>query len=287
MFLEQIHETSKFNINNLKERNSARTSTAGQLLYDVAISTLKEAAIAAAMSTITCLFVATNGIPLLITTTIAFVALNAIIRSVRAILLYKLHQLEQNYPTDDSSIYFYKNAIELTEWLCPFNFGVFHMLTTGIVIHEAGHAIAALLVFQRSNPVIEVIPGVGGVTRIMQGPLTKLGSWLGANNSYIFVVAAGPALAIISSTALIIFSHLLQTDHPEASKILLGASLINIGSHIIYAISALWETRMNSGHDFMQLWAIANIHPVVSAIALVVLPIFAKLVLVSVDALSG
>jgi hypothetical protein len=286
MYLEQpfealpLKDTYDFN-----ESSPPKPSYFNQLLYDVAISTIKEAVLSVAMVTVTGCFVASYAIPCLISSAITLIAINALVRLVGAMARYALHQLEQNN-SNHTLVMAGLQVIDMTcQGICPLTFAYFENVTTANLIHEAGHASAIRSVYQKANPMIEIFPWDGGSTSYRAGALTNFGKWIGANNSEVLITAAGPAFAIITATIQIIFSHRIQKDNPEASKALLASAVVNIASHVKYAVSALWKTSFSPAHDFQVLWKIANIHPLAAAATMVALPIFAKMVLVGIDRL--
>lgn len=276
--------TSDVKQSNTYTHHAIEPSIGASLVHDVAISTFKEMMISATMTAITCYFVASTAIPLLLTTAINMVAINCLIRGLTAYQQYKLYQLEQqNDPNNNAEIAFLKKNIRLGQWICPMHFACLDQTTSAILLHEVGHAMVARGIYQNANPRIEIFPLNGGITRYQAGPLTKLGKFVGEENSDLLVTAAGPAFGIIGATIQIALSHLTKKDYPEASKYLLVAGISSIAQHIIYALSALWARRKDPGHDFLQLWKVGNIHPIVSIISMVALPILVKGILVATD----
>lgn len=266
----------------LHSLNQLQTNIATSLVQDVVLSTLKEMVLSTLMTAITCCFLAHSAIPVIIATTVTMIAINSLVRGLTAYQKYKLHQLEQqHHPVHNGNIAFLKKTICLGQWLCPANFAYFDQLTSAMLVHEAGHAAAAVAVYQHAHPRIEILPGGGGLTSYRAGALTRLGKYLGKKNSNLCIAAAGPAFSIITAIAQIALSHKLKKDHPEAAKYLLAAGISNIASHIIYALSALLQKHKNPGHDFLQLWKVGNIHPVVSIISMVALPVLVKGILVA------
>ncbi len=268
------NNTCKLNFVNQKIDNShnPEKSKINKLIYDVALATFAEMGVSSAMTAVTCCFVASTSIGLLITTAIATIALNALFRTSFAYLEYRADQIKEK-----KDLGLVLRAVHFTRWFNAFTFGVFELTTTATLIHEFGHAVAALTVYQNPRLKISIFPIKGGFTRISPGPLTKLGECLGNKNSYLFVAAAGPAFGILSATIKLIFAHHCQKDHPDISRTLNAGAITEIASHVLYALSAFGESRHNISHDFIALWSIGNIHPVVSIVSMVTLPIFVKI----------
>lgn len=269
--------------NNQPIINENKSSIRNKLIREVALNTLKEALISLTITgAVCCLFVAAPAIPSLLIVTISVIAVNLLMRSFTAYLLYDLHLLKQRkHNPDDVKVL--ENIIRVLQFLCPCVFTIQHDATTNALIHEAGHAFAALAVYQNPQPRIEIFPAGGGVTYHVYSPLTRLGEYLGFQGSETFISAAGAGLGIISAAIMIGMSHAIKKDHPQLSLYLLCSAICTIAHHVIYALSALWETSPSSGHDFVAVWKYGGIHPVVSVICMVALPILVKLTLYAIS----
>ncbi len=116
------------------------------------------------------------------------------------------------------------------------------------IIHESGHAIAAYLLYDNSNPEIK-LHGYGywgGNCSIDSSVLSKIGEVLGPHNSMALFCAAGPVAEMTTSVALLYF-------FPGNSY-----SFQALLSNANYALRALEKKEFYSdnivpfnGHDFV------------------------------------
>lgn len=245
------------------------------LIKTIVKKTLIELAVSLAIAGVTCFFIATPiGMATVFIAAIATVALNIIFRSIGALAEYKIQQLQKkNDPRDQSTLKNYKFVKRITNYLAPITFAVgLDMHTRDVVLHESGHALAANLLIKNPKTKISVQPLNGGQTTWRLGSLTKLGEFFGRTNAKLIVAAAGPALSVCTSIASICASIGLRKSQPELSRYLRIAAIVSIAQHAFYALSALWASPINNGHDFLRLWA-GGVHPIVSVISIVAIPI--------------
>lgn len=247
-----------------------------RLIIEVVKRTLIELAISLAIAGAVCLFVVTPvGVATALIGAVAVVSINTIFRSANAGLEYKIQQLrkEKENPEKHETLKKCKLIQRFTKYLAPITFANgYDMHTRDVLVHEAGHAVAAKLLIKKPDVKVALNPYAGGVTSFRFGALTRLGEFFGRNNSRLIISAAGPALSICSAIASIAASFGLRNANPEISRYLRCMAISSIVQHVFYALSAFWATAANKGHDFLQLW-MGGIHPLVSIAAMVAIPI--------------
>lgn len=250
-----------------------------KIIQNVAMSSLKEFAIAMTFAMITCTFVATPaGASVLVITALAVVAFNTLARTIGGGCTYALHRMdnENSFPSR-----FCKVTQTVCNYLAPMSFSILDSTTRDVVIHEAGHAAAAAMLYKDAKPQITVMPLQGGVTSFWINGLTKMGRFFGEKGSRLIVAGAGPAAAVLADTIQIGVAHVVSKKHPTLSRYLKITAIFSLIGHTFYAMSAFTATKI-VGHDFAVLWA-GGIHPVVSIVAMVGLPIIVKLGLCAYD----
>lgn len=248
------------------------------IIKDIAISSLKEFTITLAFTGITCIFVASSAIPTLLLITIGTIVLNTVIRSITGYIAYELHQAKK-LNSDQEDIQKLQFWCALLQYLCPISFSLLDATTRSILVHEAGHAFTVHLLYQNARTKIEIFPLKGGVTWYWAGPLSKVGEFFGQKYCHLIFSAAGPAAAIFIATIDLGLSHYFKQEHPELHRYFLCAAISSIAQHILYALSALLAKNPRSEHDFIQLWKLGGIHPLLSVICIVALPIIVKSIL--------
>jgi hypothetical protein len=252
------------------------------MIKKIAASSFKELSVSFILTGLTCFFVASPAIPTLLITTIGILALNLFMRSMTGYLTYKLERAKRE-PSDKEDVESLQFAHSFLQYLCPISFTILDITTRDVLVHESGHALTAMALYQNARPTIEVFPLEGGVTRYSAGPLTKLGEFFGRKISGVIVSGAGAAFSILFATVNIGLAHHFKQDHPELHRYLLCAAISSIAQHVFYALSALWEKRPSSGHDFVKLWRVGGIHPVISVICMVALPLIVKTTLFTIE----
>ncbi len=232
----------------------------------IAIDSLKELAISLSFTSVTCLFVATSAIPTMLALAIGTVALNTILRTTRLYMELKL----SNEPFNPESQELIISALFLKR-LVPFIiFSLLDLTTRGLLTHEAGHAFAALALFQNAKPSIEILP-FSGVTKMSFQSLSKLGNFFGRRNSELLVSAAGPLVGTLLAMSDLSVAHVVKDSNPELNTQLKMSAICNVAGSALYALSALWDRT--SGHDFVHLWKIGQIHPIASVVCIIAVPI--------------
>lgn len=244
-----------------------------RLIKEIAKKSFIELAVALAFTGVACLFVATPaGMLTLLVCTITSVAINILLRSVAGFCKYRLHHLH----AADKKRKYYQRLLYFLSYLVPLNFSTFVDQTTrNIIVHEGGHYWAAKLLIKNPRGRISLTPLEGGQTTYRLGALTKFGTIFGRANVKLIVAAAGPAVGVLAATGALVGSLALRNSHPELSRYLLMIAVVSIAQHVFYALSALWTSTNQKGHDFIQLMA-GGVHPVVAAITMIALPLIVR-----------
>jgi hypothetical protein len=159
------------------------------------------------------------------------------------------------------------------------NFAMFDTTTREILTHECGHALAATLLFKDANASVSLFPFIGGLTRFFPDTLSSLGKKVGREMAYLIVTASGPLAALLVSSVALALCYMLEESHPQLTKYLSFCSFSSLGNHFLYALSALGVSpEEEEGHDFVFLWKNGHIHPLVSALTILLIPLFLKLI---------
>lgn len=143
-----------------------------------------------------------------------------------------------------------------------------------IYAHEAGHAVAANLMFQDANATISVTPFKGGVTRFMAGALTETGQGLGREGALTVVSGAGPLVDVAISMVSFATGYVIRKQHPIAGRAMMGYAAMTMLNDVLYAGSALGAGTIalaKTGNDFANLAVHAGIPPIVSVAVLAAL----------------
>ena len=255
------------------------------LIKKIALSCLAEIAIGSVITATACCFVAAPLIPSFIAILITTIALTTLMHVIQTALSYEIlccfirqgkTTLAQDEIERDVRHLPLKFAI-LTAFRSlgrPQLFATLDNLTHGTLVHEMGHALAAWLLFMNSDPAI-TIHLQGGYTEFYVRKLTALGEWLGYNRSRLLVTAAGPGLAMIDASLLLILAHFVKESHPDWHQTLLHIAINRVANHVIYALSALFPMSAEKAlsHDFHYLWKHGGIHPIAAAVAMTALPL--------------
>jgi hypothetical protein len=140
-------------------------------------------------------------------------------------------------------------------------------------IHEFGHYAAALATYVNADPEI-IVRWYEGVTRynISYG-LTKFGQWLGEDNALLFVTGAGLLLPGICAMGEFAVAHFLHENHPVISEALNYHGLSQILNVGVYGLSAFFTSKLILKNDFILLWVVGEIHPVIPIMLIVGIPL--------------
>lgn len=142
------------------------------------------------------------------------------------------------------------------------------------MIHELGHASAALLTFMKANPQIIANTRSGSTTYNISYGLTRFGKLLGEHRALLFTTAAGLAAPLLLAMGEFAIAHHLSERHLLIRDFLNYHALSQLLDLIIYcSILALSSSKDLLIHDSILLWQVGGIHPLVTLSVILALPI--------------
>lgn len=148
-----------------------------------------------------------------------------------------------------------------------------------IAIHEAGHALTALAVYNGSKPSITILPWRGGATRLnMAAPLSYLGRVLGRTVSVSLVIAGGVIATTVTATVLMMVAYRLKESNPHVSEFLNLFAFAQLINDLVYGLMSIPPSPANASSDFTRLYAVAGIHPIATMAMMVAVPVVMKFV---------
>lgn len=142
------------------------------------------------------------------------------------------------------------------------------------LIHECGHAAAAHLLFKNPGVKIKIHPFREGHTSyyVSRG-LTRIGNFFGKENAILFVTSAG----MMASTVFAMFefgmASRLKEQYPTISQWLNYHGISQILNDVIYGLTAFVARRTDLSHDFIRLWTMGEIHPLIPISLMITLPL--------------
>lgn len=143
-----------------------------------------------------------------------------------------------------------------------------------IAIHEGGHALAALSLFRQAQPEIRISPFRGGQTSfVVSEGVSKLGKLFGEKGSLLFVGAAGMMASTIFAMIEFATAFAIQDQFPKISQFLTYHGISQLLNEIIYGITALIMHIPDLSHDFVRLWELGGIHPIIPIALMIALPL--------------
>lgn len=238
------------------------------LVKEVALNTLKELAVALALTGIACFFIATPaGIAITLANAAGLVLFNALLKAAQVYL----EHAAKNDPELQQFYNFISPIITLARGMV-FAFAAFSFAT---LIHEGGHFLAIKYFFPQISPTVEIFPDGGGVT-----------TWIGSitNQSARAAISfAGSGAAIAVGIAALIAAHKLDKSHPQLAGYLNGWAATNTLHSAFYALDA-WLNPASAlqGHDFVKL-ASLGWDPLALAIAMIAVPLLIKGAMAAAD----
>jgi hypothetical protein len=246
------------------------SSTRNELIKKIALACLKEFAISLILGLAVCCFVpSVVGISAVITASLIQLAVSIFFHSLGTYADYKVSQKGGN-------VAFFQNLRTIAEWVTGANFALFTGFNTQMLIHEGGHALAAIAAYKRPRPQMILYPFNGGLTQFYKTTLTPFGKKLGPVATTCFVIASGPGLTLLISTVLFAIGVAIQKKYPQVGKYLIAWGILDFANHAQYALSALWADPSRLAHDFVHL-SIFGLHPVVAGIGIIAIPIIVGL----------
>jgi hypothetical protein len=258
------------------------------LINNLALTLLKELAAITVMAGAACFFIAKPAIPRLVKPIITILAISILLKTIQGLIAYDIRRiLIRGGQIENIKFFYLKDFLHVYARISDSALiALIDDVTHGVLIHEIGHTLAASLFFRTEGLKIEIYPFLkGGATSFKIMGLTRLGKWLGEERSFIVMVAAGPAFAILDATVLLGIAHLVKEKHPKLHLNLISIAVMRIFTHVLYAISALKLTGADlEGHDFYILWKKAGIHPRAAAVAMVAIPLLFQCTLWKISA---
>lgn len=243
------------------------------LVNKVALNSLKELAAMAALSVVTSVFVLSPlSIGVMVGVGVAFWILTTAAKVAQAVFCYLL--ATKNF--DQKTVFHLQVLQRGLNWFSPIEFAAFHALTSAVVIHECGHAFAALVWLERSHPVIEVSPIFGGGrTSFSMNQLSVIGKLFGWHRTEAIISAAGALTTLAFAVSALVGAHFIKKSQPTLSRYLFAAASMSVASEAAYALHALGQKAENKSHDFIFLWT-KGIHPLAAFICLIAVPLILK-----------
>lgn len=257
-----------------------RSSIVCAKIQEIALATLAELVLSLSVTLFVSQFILVPG-------TAAALLQIVLIQSIANGCFRFLGAAASTYSSSDFLGTMAKKVADLCHLIVCLNFSLGTALNGQILVHEAGHALAALALYQKSRPTITLFPFVGGMTHFSSATLSPLGQQVGTEGASALVTAAGPLLSLIASSGALIYSFLLDRGAPtpdtntspplaergrsELRGILKVAAIQDFATHTLYALSALRNPNSPS-HDFARLWK-AGLHPLPMSLATMAIPI--------------
>lgn len=134
------------------------------------------------------------------------------------------------------------------EWLLWSNLGVrsnlygfFNSIFAGTLLHEFGHAIAFLILYNNTHPFINITLPSGAYTQNINGTPNEWALMLGENKTYAIVSASGAGHEMLWAYGGLLAAQLISDDYPEIKMHIRLSVLYFVLSSATYALSALWS----------------------------------------------
>ncbi len=200
----------------------------------------------------------------------ACIVLNLFSECLRAYL--NCRQSHQNDPNRSKSGYHL--FLKVIEWIPPTNFALLFGTTGNLLLHEAGHVVAASAVYNNLESQITITGLFRAATSWTRIGTTFFGDLMGELNARLFVCVAGSLTATFIASIALVASVYYKDRFPELSKYVILSALVTIAYQILYALSALVASQSDLGHDFVMMWQV-GVHPILSSLILASIPVIA------------
>ncbi len=244
---------------------SSASPQAKKIIQEMASKCLKEFAAALGAGIFLIRFIAPPGIGLMLSAVAIQSTVSIFFRSLSALRIFQQTQTNQDQCTHSNF-----------QWIFGANFAILTGYNMQTWIHELGHTLAALWIYKRPQPRIEIYPFFGGMTQFYKTSLSSFGKSLGPAAATCFVVASGPAFTLSISSLILTAGLSMQKQYPEFSKYLISWAILDFSNHSFYAYTATYTDPWNLAHDFVHL-SIFGLHPVAAAIGIAAIPIIITL----------
>ncbi len=262
MFVPRVQEISRPIL--------AESPPVTDIVKKIAISCLKELAVSLAIGVVVALFVPlAGGIALMVSAALVQVVVSAFFHGLGA---YASQKIADGGP----NLKHFERILSVCEWVTGVNFALFTGFNAQTLIHESGHAMAALSIYKRPRPAIEVYPFLGGITQFYKTSMTPFGKKLGPVAATCFIVASGPGFTLLISSILFAIGLAIKEKYPQFGKYLIAWGIIDFLNHAHYAYSALHANPSNLAHDFVHL-AIFGLNPITAVIGILAIPVILTL----------
>ena len=189
-----------------------------------------------------------------------------LIQAVLSVIFHSFQEFALCHPQKCGSF------VKIFEWASTLSFGLLSGYNIQTLVHESGHALASTLVYKNPRPSIEIHPFSGGHTHFYKTALSLFGHKLGPKLSTLFVIASGPGLTLLVSSATFVLGMFLFNQGKLLGKYLLGFSLVDFANHARYAYSALHTPPYQLSHDFVHL-SVFGLNPVVATVGIIAIPV--------------
>lgn len=124
-----------------------------------------------------------------------------------------------------------------------------------ILLHESGHALAAVSLFKHPDIDLTITPGFlksDGTTLFYNNELTALGGLIGNNASNIICSLAGTSSSTLVALLSLVIATALPTDYLELKSHLRFMTLVDMVHNLIYSLSPYYG-HCEDFNDFCQL----------------------------------
>jgi hypothetical protein len=153
------------------------------------------------------------------------------------------------------------------------------------VIHELGHALAAELLLKDPRPHVQFQPFVGGATSFNpRNGLSALGEILGQRGTILAITAAGLMASTLCAMAEFAVAFFTDETNPTLAEFLRSHGVCQILNEVCYGLSTFVVDANNLSHDFLRLYKVGRIHPLVPMALMILFPVVEVLILRALDA---
>ncbi len=159
-------------------------------------------------------------------------------------------------------------------------YGFFDHLTRSALVHEAGHAITASVLFRApTNTRITINPPEGLTNYDRSNGLTDIGNFFGPDASRSLVTAMGTGTELLWNGFSLLAAQLISDNHSQIKARLRFSVLFSMANHIVYALGALDDSNCINSNDFCNLEKRAGISPTAAVIFMVAMALVVQLTL--------
>jgi hypothetical protein len=142
-------------------------------------------------------------------------------------------------------------------------------------IHEQfGHGIAARLLLKQPDVKIMIKSFESGKSSyaISYG-LTKVGQYFGKRYSLLIIASAGLWASLAFATSELAMAHFLKEKYPTIAKCLTYYAISQLIFEVSYGLTSFVGSQFQTlDNDFVRLWRIANIHPIIPIALFILIP---------------